>query len=308
MDLDDLRSFAMVVRHGGFSAAERATGEARGKLSKRVAKLERELGARLLERSTRNVRITEVGRQVYRQCEIISEGISATRAIAERAREDVSGVLRVTCPPGLARFLGAERLASFLARYPLVRVDMHLTSRRVDIIREGYDIALRVDVEKETDLSLTMRQLGRGQRILVASPDFLAEQTEPVTIETLQWFPTLSVGEHAEHHRWDLVSDDGEHHRLFHQPRLCSNDSSILRDAALDGLGIALLHERACREDLARHRLQRLLPRWHTAEGIIHMVFATRLGMSAAQRAFIDHYADQPFFASDLLDESGEEG
>lgn len=303
MDLDDLRSFALVVRNGGFSAAERATGEARGKLSKRVAKLERELGARLLERSTRNVRITEVGRQVYRQCEVIAESLAATRAIAEHAREDVSGLLRITCPPGLARFLGADRLASFLARYPLVRIDMHLTSRRVDIIREGYDIALRVDIEKETDLSLTMRQLGRGQRVLVASPAFLENLAAPVTIDTLEWFPTLSVGEHAEHHRWDLVGDDGEKRRLFHQPRLCSNDSSIVRDAALDGLGIALLHERACRDDLASGRLERVLPQWHTAEGIIHMIFATRMGMSAAQRAFIEHYADQPFFTEGLIED-----
>lgn len=296
MDLEDLRSFAMVVRHGGFSAAERITGDARGKLSKRVAKLERDLGARLLERSTRSVRVTDVGLEVYRQCEIIEEGLAATRAVAQRSREDVSGLLRIACPPGLSRFLGAEGLALFLTRYPQVRVDMHLTSRRVDIIGEGYDIALRVELEKETDLSLTMRQLGRGQRILVASPRFLADLTAPVSINMLAKMPTLSVGEHAEQHRWELVDDEGEQRRILHHPRLCSNDSSIVRDAALEGLGVALLHERACRQDIAAGRLERVLPQWHTAAAVLHMVFATRLGMSAALRAFIDHYADQPFF------------
>lgn len=296
MELDDFRSFAMVVRHGGFSAAERATGEARGKLSKRVAKLERELGTRLLERTTRNVRITEVGREVYRQCEIIAEGLAATRAIAERAREDVSGLLRISCPPGLARYLGAEGLSTFLARYPQVRVDMHLTGRRVDIVREGFDIALRVDVETDTDLSLTMRQFGRSQRILVASPAFLA-QVPPVGIDTVQGLPTLTIGEHAEHHRWDLTSEEGDRARISHQPRLCSNDSTVVREAALDGLGLALLHEPGCREDLQLGRLVRVLPQWHSAEGIVHMVFAARQGMSAAQRAFIDHYADHSFFA-----------
>ncbi|MPS70626.1 MAG: LysR family transcriptional regulator [Novosphingobium sp.] len=295
MELEDLRSFAMVVRHGGFSAAERATGEARGKLSKRVAKLERELGTRLLERSTRNVRVTDVGQEVYRQCEVIADGLAATRAIAERAREDVSGLLRISCPPGLARYLGAEGLASFLARYPQVRLDMHLTSRRVDIIREGFDIALRVDVEEETDLSLTMRQLGRSQRILVASPEFLAG-LPPIGIDMLQSLPTLTIGEHAEHHRWDMTSETGERARIFHRPRLCSNDSTIVREAALDGLGVALLHEQGCRADLLQGRLLRVLPQWHTREGIVHMVFAARRGMSAAQRAFIDHYAAQPFF------------
>lgn len=287
-----MRSFAMVVRHGGFSAAERATGEARGKLSKRVAKLERELGTRLLERSTRSVRITETGREVFRQCEIIADGLAATRAIAQRARGEVAGLLRVSCPPGLARYLGAEHLATFLARYPQVRVEMHLTGRRVDIIREGYDIALRVDVEKDTDLSLTMRQFGRSQRILVASPEF-ADAHIITEMSALGTVSTLTIGEHQDHYRWQMVHDDGEVCKVTHSPRLCSNDSQIVREAALKGIGIALLHEESCREDLSAGRLVRVLPQWHTAEGVLHMVFAARRGMSAAQRAFIDHYAER---------------
>lgn len=293
MELEDLRSFALVVRHGGFSAAERATGVARAKLSKRVAKLEQELGTRLLERSTRSFRITDVGREVYRQCEVIADGVAATRAAAEHARQDVTGRLSVTCPPGLARYLGAERLSSFLARYPLVAIEMHVTSRRVDIIREGYDIALRIEVEMDTDLSLTMRQFGRSERILVASPGFLAAAPE-VTIDALARLPMLSTGESSEQHRWNLVDESGAEHRIVHRPRLASNDSLIVREAALNGLGIALLYEESCREDLLHGQLKRVLPGWHTAEGVMHMVFAARHGMSAAQRAFIEHYAGQP--------------
>ncbi len=295
MDLEDLRSFAWVVRYGGFSAAERATGESRGKLSKRVAKLEGELGTRLLERSTRSVRITDVGLEIYQQCEAISEGVAATRAIAARARDDVSGILRISCPPGLARHLGVEILTSFMARYPAVRVDMHLISRRVDIIRENFDIALRVDLQQEADLSLTMRQLAKSTQILVASPTFLADPSR-LDIDTLASFPTLTMGEHVEHERWDLISDDGDHRRILHHPRLCSNDSMIVREGAIAGLGIALLHELSCKQDLEQGRLIRVLPRWHTTEGTIHMVFAARRGMTAAQRAFIDHYASRTSF------------
>ncbi|WP_159982728.1 LysR family transcriptional regulator [Novosphingobium sp. 18050] len=291
MDLEDLKSFAMVVLHGGFSAAERATGEARGKLSKRVVKLERELGTRLLERSTRSVRVTDVGLEVYRQCEIIADSLAATRVIADRAREDVAGLLRISSPPGVARYLGAERLSAFLDQYPQVRVEMHITSRRVDIIKEGYDIALRADVEKDTDLSLTMRQFGRGQRILVASPGFLSE-IGPIEVQMLPSLPTLTVGEHAEQHRWDMIEEDGTMHRVVHRPRMYSNDSHIVREAAVNGMGIALLHELTCREDLTHGRLERVLSQLHTTEGLLHMVFATRRGMSAAQRAFIDHYAE----------------
>lgn len=311
MDFEDLRSFAWVVRYGGFSAAERATGETRGKLSKRVAKLERELGTRLLERSTRSIRITDVGLEIYQQCEIIAEGLAATRAIAARARDDVSGILRISCPPGLARHLGAEILTSFMARYPAVRVDMHLTSHRVDIIRENFDIALRVDLQEETDLSLTMRQLGKSIRILVASPAFLKDRSIP-DIDMLTSFPTLTMGEHVEQDRWDLISDAGDRRRILHHPRLCSNDSMVVRAGAIAGLGIALLHEQSCQQDLEQGRLVRVLPGWHTTEGTIHMVFATRRGMTAAQRAFIDHYASRTSFlrqpASPSLPEGSAQG
>ena len=297
MDLDDLRSFASVVRHGGFSAAERITGEARGKLSKRVARLERELGTRLLERSTRSVRITAVGQEVFQQCEIIADGIAATRAIADRAREDVSGSLRVSCPPGLARYLGADLLASFLMRYPEVRVERHLTARRVDLIKEGFDIALRIEIHEDTDLSLTIRQLGKSQRLLVASPEFVDKHPQ-ISMECLSSLPTLAISDHVEQDKWDLVSDSGEHVRIVHKPRLCSNDSMVVRTAAIKGLGIALLSEQTCISDIADGRLTRILPDWHTRDGIVHMAFPARRGMSAAQRAFIDHYASQVAFLS----------
>jgi DNA-binding transcriptional LysR family regulator len=295
MDFYDLQSFALVVRHGGFSAAERATGETRGKLSKRVAKLEDELGTRLLERSTRSIRITDAGQQIYQQCEIIQQSLETTRAIAARTRDDVSGTLRISCPPGLARYLGSQTLGSFLARHPNVRVFMDLTSRRVDIIREGYDVAFRIDLKPESDLSLTMRQIGRSRRMLVASPDYL-EQVAPITIETLPQGATLTIGDHVDHDRWDLVNDAGERSRVVHRPRLCSNDSMIIREAALDGLGVALLHEQNCVADIESGRLSRVLPNLHTLDGLVHMIFATRQGMPAAQRAFIDHYASQSFF------------
>jgi DNA-binding transcriptional LysR family regulator len=143
-DLNDLQYFAQVVRHGGFSAASRATGEPKSKLSKRVAQLERDLGVRLIERSTRSIRVTEIGRDVFAQCEVITGGLEATEAIVARSRDEVRGSLRVSCPPQLPHILGPGPLTTFLSRYPLVRVQLHLTNRRVDLINERYDIAIRI--------------------------------------------------------------------------------------------------------------------------------------------------------------------
>ena len=123
-DLNDLHYFAQVVRHGGFSAASRATGEPKAKLSKRVAQLERDLGVRLIERSTRSIQVTEIGRDVFAQCEVIAGGLEATEAIVARSRDEVRGNLRVSCPPQLPHILGPGPMTTFLSRYPLVRVQL----------------------------------------------------------------------------------------------------------------------------------------------------------------------------------------
>ncbi|WHO38666.1 LysR substrate-binding domain-containing protein [Sphingobium sp. AP49] len=291
MDLDDLRSFAQVVRHGGFSAAERATGERKAKLSRRVARLEQALGIRLIERSTRNLRVTDVGREIYRQCETIAESIDAAEAIAARSRSQVSGNLRVSCPPGLARYLGTDVFARFLTLYPDVHLEMHITSQRVDLIQERFDAAFRVDIDATHDQTLTMRQLGRLDRILVAAPD-LAMQAAAVTIAALATLPTLSVGEHIERDEWPLVDARGHPYALAHHPRFCSNDSAVVRDAAVAGLGVALLSSMACSIELQQGRLVHILPDWKTSEGIVHVVFTTRTGMSPTLRAFIDYVAE----------------
>jgi DNA-binding transcriptional LysR family regulator len=275
MDLDDLRSFAQVVRHGGFSAAERATGERKAKLSRRVARLEQVLGVRLIERSTRNLRVTDVGREIYRQCETIAEGIDATQAIAARARSQISGNLRIACPPGLARYLRTDVFARFLLLYPDVHLEMHISSQRIDLIQERFDAAFRVDIDTVHDQALTMHQLGRLDRILVAAPA-VAAQAAATTIASLAGLPTLSVGEHV----------------VAHHPRFCSNDSATVRDAAVAGLGVALLSSAACSVELQQGRLVHVLPDWRTSEGIVHVLFTARTGMSPTLRAFIDYVAE----------------
>ena len=128
-------------RHGGFSAASRATGELKSKLSKRVAQLEQDLGVRLIERSTRSLQLTEIGRHVLTQCEIIAGGLEATEAIVARSRDEIRGSLRVSCPPQLPHVLGPGPMTTFLIRYPLVRVQLHLSNRRVDLINQWWRCA-----------------------------------------------------------------------------------------------------------------------------------------------------------------------
>jgi DNA-binding transcriptional LysR family regulator len=289
-DLNDLHYFAQVVRHGGFSAAARATGAAKSKLSKRVAQLERDLGVRLIERSTRRFRVTDIGHEVFQQCQAIESGIEAAEAIVARSRSDVRGSLRVSCPPALPTMLGPGPMTEFLARYPLVRVQLLLSNRRVDLIDERIDIAFRIRSDLETDQSLTMRTLGASHLVLVAEPSVLAGRVLR-TPEDLAALPTVSMGEHLDRDRWDLVSASGETRSFVHAPRLCCEDLAMLRAAALAGLGVALLPEDCCREDIRRGSLLHVLPQWSTPEGVIHLVFTTTRGMLPTVRAFVDHFA-----------------
>ncbi|MDB5403258.1 MAG: LysR-family transcriptional regulator [Rhodopila sp.] len=289
-DLNDLQYFAQVVRHGGFSAASRATGEPKSKLSKRVAQLERDLGVRLIERSTRSVQVTDIGREVFAQCEIIAGGVDATEAIVARSRDEVRGNLQISCPPQLPLILGPGPMTSFLNRYPLVRVQLHLSNRRVDLINERVDVAFRIRSDLDTDQSLTVRTLGSSHLVLVADPALLAGRVLR-TPEDLAQLPTVSMGEHLDRDRWDLVSVEGETRSFVHAPRLCCEELSILRAAALAGVGVALLPEDCCMEDVRRGVLVHVLPEWSTPEGIVHLVFTTTRGMLPAVRAFVDHFA-----------------
>lgn len=287
-DLNDLALFAAVVRHQGFAPAARALAMPKSKLSKRVARLELRLGVRLIERSTRRVRVTETGEEVYRQCQAMLAGAEAAEAAALRARAEPSGTVRIACPPNFGHNVMAVILPEFMKRHPAVKVQLNVSNRRVDLIEERVDIALRVRTRLDTDPDLTVRVLGQSRSLLVASPDFLARHG-PVDIARLGRLPTLTHTEQASRERWLLTAPDGRTEEVIHEPVLCCSDFAILRSAALAGLGIALLPDQVCSEEVEAGRLVQVLPDWTTPFGTIHMVFGTRRGLLPAVRALIDH-------------------
>jgi DNA-binding transcriptional LysR family regulator len=287
-DLNDLQCFARVVRHGGFTAAAKATGEAKGSLSKRVARLERQLGVRLIERSTRSIRVTDVGREIYRQCEIIADGVDATEAIVARAQNEVSGSVRVACLPGLAQYMGPRVFVDFLARYPLVRLQLHISDRRIALIAEDFDVAFRALAQMDFDQSLTVRSLELSRRILLAAPSLLADGA-PETVDDLSRFPSLAIGLPQNQDVWELTNAAGETRSFSHRPRFFGSDLTTLREAAIAGLGICCLPEETCAAELQSGALVQVLPDWQGPDTNIHLVFTTPRGLRPAVRAFIDH-------------------
>ena len=168
-DLNDFAYFAEVVTHGGFAAAGRALNEPKSKLSRRIARLEARLGLRLIERSSRRFRVTEVGQVFFERCKAIQLEAQQAEALVAEELSEPHGVIRFSCPTGMIEVI-SDLIRSYLQRYPKVRLQMLATDRPVDLIRERVDLALRVRVALTSDAELTMRSLGRSTRILVARP------------------------------------------------------------------------------------------------------------------------------------------
>jgi DNA-binding transcriptional LysR family regulator len=248
---------------------------------------------RLLNRSTRRFAVTEVGQEVYRHATaMLAEADAAIEAV-EFARAEPRGTIRASCPVALAQSALAAMLPEFLAKYPAVRLQMHVSNRRVDVVREGYDLALRVRSQPSGEDGLVMRAFGRANQLLVASPAYLARIGAPASPQELRERETLDYGGELDLGPWQLVGPQGESVRAEHTPRVLCHDFIVLREAALAGLGIAQLPESVVREDLRSGALTRVLPDWSSPEGIVHVVFPSRRGLLPAVRAFIDFLAER---------------
>ena len=286
-DFNDLAYFAEVVTHGGFAAAGRALREPKSKLSRRVAALEGRLGLRLIERSSRRFRVTDTGQAFYERCRAMLAEAEQAEALVMQAQSEPHGRVRFSCPTGMLELISGL-VSSFLARYPKVRLQLVATDRAVDLIEERIDLALRVRASLDSDAALTMRSLGPSNRILVACPQLAGRVA---ALEDLAALPLLATQDEADDVEWHLEEGAGRRHIVQETPRLGCSDMVTVRNAAIDGLGVAILPDHVCRQALADGRLVHVLPRWHGVKGIVHLVFTTRRGLSPSVRALIDHLA-----------------
>jgi len=292
-DLNDLRFFAAVVEHGGYAAAERALGIPKSRLSRRVTQLEADLGVRLLQRSTRKFAVTEVGQSVYRHAQSMLGEAQAVRDAVDQVSAEPRGVVKVSAPAALAQEMLAQLLPQFLREHPKVRLQMHVSNRRVDVIAEGFDLALRVRSDLRSDGELVMRNFGEIREMLVASPKYLARAGYPKHPSDLDAHATLSMGEDDARQKWVLQGPDGVTEKVEIRPILMAHDFPLLLAAATEGLGIVLLPEMTCADAVRNGELEVVLPEWHLPMGICHGVFPTRRGILPAVRALIDFLAEK---------------
>ena len=269
-DLNDLYYFAKVVEAGGFAAAGRLLGIPKSRLSRRIAELEERLGARLLQRTTRQLTLTAVGERYLRHCQaMLLEAEMADEAVASMSSEP-RGRLRVSCPVGMAQHILPELVAGFLAAHPQVQLEMTLVNRRVDLVAEGIDVALRVRELGDEDPLLVTKRLRQAQTLLVASPDFMRGR-QVDNLDDLKQLPVLGA----------LEAD-----RMV---RLGIDDFIVRKASALKGLGFTVLPMMYCEEELASGQLVQLLPQWSLPGGWLQAVYPHRRGVLPAIRAWIDY-------------------
>ncbi len=292
-DLNDLRLFVEVVEQNGFAAAARKLGMPRSRLSRRMGLLEDRLGLRLIHRSTRHFAITEIGKEYYRHCVAMVVEADAAQNVIDRMRSEPQGMVRVSCPSSVIYFQLGDMMARFMEQYPKVEVLLESTNRRVDVIREGFDMAIRVRFPPLVDSDLVVRKLADSPQRLVASPALVKEFARPLLPAELALLPSLAWDPGRPEHEWQLRGPAGATATVRHQPRFVTEDMVALRLAALRGVGVCLFPAFVVAGDIESGRLIDLLPEWSPKPGIIHAMFPSRRGLLPSVRALLDFLAEQ---------------
>jgi DNA-binding transcriptional LysR family regulator len=289
-DLNDIHCFVQVVELGTFTAASRALGVAKSQLSFRVARLEANLGVRLIQRTTRRSHVTEIGRRYYEDCRALLAAAEQAQRVIDDAQAAPRGRIHVACPVMFAQLLLAPVLTAYLRRHPDVQVDLENCDHQADVVAGGYDIAFRVR-ESVKDSSLVMRSFGMDPQMLVASPALLERHAPPRLPKDLARLPSVGVLGTQGRHFWRLADARGRVQAVEHRPRLASDDLQVLYQAVTGGVGMAQLPAWLCREPVARGRLVPLLPNWSLPPGNVHAVYPSRHGHTPAVRSFIEFMA-----------------
>lgn len=295
--LTDIALFLKVLDLGSISAAARNLDISVAVASKRLQRLERDLGVRLLQRTTRQLRVTPEGAALASQGRMLVEDLEALTASLRQGGTEISGTLRLTTSASFGRQYISPLLAEFVALHPLVNISVHLNDEMVDMVSAGFDLAVRIG--NLSDSSLVARKLASNRRILCAAPEYLRRRGIPATMADLAQHECLVlVGSHGREDLWRLRDGEGREESVRVRGRLESNLGDSLRDAALAGLGIALHSTWHVDEDLRAGRLQRVLPDHALINGI-HAVMPQRRLVPPRVRAFVDFLAarfDTPFW------------
>ncbi|MBJ7898838.1 MAG: LysR family transcriptional regulator [Cyanobacteria bacterium RI_101] len=283
---ESLRAFTTVVKTGSFAGAAREMRISRSAAHKLVANLEKELGARLFHRSTRRVTPTTTGLAFYERCATILADLAEAEIAVSRWHEEPMGVLRVNAPMSFGVLYLAPLITEFMIRHPRLQVQLTLDDRLIDPISEGFDFVLRVSLPPQS-ASLAVHPLASIERILCASDRYLSERGLPAHPSDLRKHSCLHYGYMSAGNVWKLNGPDGEQ-AIPIEGALCSNNGEVLREAALKGLGIALLPTFLVARELRWGTLRTILPDYSIGSLSLCAIYPTNRHLSITVRLFTE--------------------
>jgi DNA-binding transcriptional LysR family regulator len=288
MDLNDIVVFTKVVETRSFTGAAEQLGLPKSTVSRKLAQLEERLGVRLVQRTTRKLALTDIGQAYYARCSRIVADVAAAEQLVTDMQATPRGRVRVTAPIDIStRYLG-EIVAGFVAANPDVTVELEASDRIVDLIEEGFDVAVRFGALPES--TLIARRLCKIESLLVATPAYLARRGTPATVEDLDEHDRVLFAPNARVQGWTLVH--GEATYEFGRPaRFASNNVGAVRGAVLAGAGISMLAEFMVADDIAAGRLVPVLPEWRNRPTDAHAVYPARQNLPPRLSLFLDHLA-----------------
>jgi DNA-binding transcriptional LysR family regulator len=297
--LAELDIFARVVTAGSMSAAGRELGLSPPVVSKRIKSLEERLGTRLLQRTTRQLALTESGQGFYERVVAILASVDEAETWVSRRTAAARGILRVSAPTSFGRMHIAPHLVDFLKAYPDITIDLSLSDQFVDIVAEGFDLAVRI--ADLADSSLVAKRLAPNHRVLCATPDYLIHKGMPRDLNDLQQHQLLL---HNSDH-WKLEGPDGVT-IVRVESAIRTNSSEVIREAVLAGVGIALRSTWDVGPEIDSGRLKIILPEWHASTRVaVYAVYPSRRHLAHKVRLFMDFLADRfgqpPYWDKGLL-------
>ncbi|MBZ9990473.1 LysR family transcriptional regulator [Mesorhizobium sp. BH1-1-5] len=290
LDLNDIMVFARVVEAGSFTAAARLLAMPKTTVSRRVAALEREVGIRLLQRTTRSLGMTDAGRLYYEQSSQALRMIEQANLRLAEARAEPTGTIRISAPVGFGPYFLNRAVLDFLDMYPRTKIELRLTDERLNLVEEGIDLSFRTGVLK--DSTLIARKLGAAPRLLCASPDYLARNGAPGTPADLAGHDCVIAGPSAVGAHWVLDGPDGQE-TVTVAGRFAANEMQAVVTAALAGYGIAQIPNAMAETLIGEGRLRRVLVGHTTPVGGLYVLYPSSRHLSPLVKAFIDLAAER---------------
>jgi DNA-binding transcriptional LysR family regulator len=289
---DDYYYFYLVVKYGGFSAASEVSNITKSKLSRRILDLESKFNVTLIQRSTRHFKVTPLGQEFFEECKKVIEQADTAQNVLLKQKVVPQGLVKLSCPPVMMEQQIRPLLMQFLKDHPKVDIEMELTSRRVDVLHDDIDLAIRTNFEENEDSSIIVRDVIKTTHCLVASPELLQGRTINLVTE-LSEFPSIVLGTQKQHYYWHLHNlKQQEQIDIPLQPRVKSNDVAGTYYAVLDGLGVADLPYLTVEHDISSGRLIHILPEWCSNIGTVQLVYASRKGQRLVMEKLIEHLVE----------------